>query len=128
MNGIELVAALAMLQYLCFGFLVGRARARWGVVAPATTGHEMFERYYRVQMNTLELLVVYWPAMWLAARHAPAPWVAGLGAVFIVGRVIYLVSYTREPGSRALGFALSLGPVVGLLCMGLWGCLRDALA
>ena len=42
--------------------LVGRARGQYGVKAPATTGNELFERHYRVQMNTLEQLVAAKPA------------------------------------------------------------------
>lgn len=35
---------------------VARARGRYGVKAPAVVGHELFERAYRVQMNTLDTL------------------------------------------------------------------------
>lgn len=37
-------AALAILQFFLFGILVGRARAEFGIKAPATSGHELFER------------------------------------------------------------------------------------
>jgi hypothetical protein len=64
---VELVTVAALLQYLVFGTLVSRARGKYGVKAPATTGNDMFERFYRVQMNTLELMVVLIPALWMAA-------------------------------------------------------------
>lgn len=112
---IDLVTVLAILEFLTFGMLVGRARGLYGVAAPATSGHEMFERYYRVQMNTLEQLVAFIPVLWLAARYWSPEWVALVGAVFLVGRVIYLRAYVREPASRSLGFALSFLPTVGLL-------------
>jgi len=112
---IDLVTVLAILEFLTFGMLVGRARGLYGVAAPATSGNEMFERYYRVQMNTLEQLVAFIPALWLAARYWSPEWVALVGAVFLVGRVIYLRAYVREPASRSLGFALSFLPTVGLL-------------
>lgn len=112
---IELVTVLALLEFLTFGMLVGRARGLYGVAAPATSGHEIFERYYRVQMNTLEQLVAFIPALWLAARYWSPEWVALAGALFLVGRVIYLRSYVRDPASRGLGFALSFLPTVGLL-------------
>jgi Tfp pilus assembly protein PilE len=59
---IELVTVLALVQYFAFGMLVGKARTTYGVHAPAVSGHAMFERYYRVQMNTLEVMVVFLPA------------------------------------------------------------------
>ena len=66
---VELVTVLALLQYLVFGLLVAQARGKYGVQAPATTGHELFERVYRVQMNTLEMMVMFIPALWLASRY-----------------------------------------------------------
>lgn len=121
MELVEIVTVLALLQYLGFGILVGRARARFGVKAPATTGHESFERLYRVQMNTLEQLVIFLPALWMAARHVQGVWVAGVGAIFILGRIIYLRAYTRDPASRSAGYALSIGPALILLVMALIG-------
>ncbi|RZS52180.1 MAPEG family protein [Sphaerotilus mobilis] len=115
MNWIDLVATLAVLQFIAFGVLVGKARARYGVHAPAVTGDPMFERNYRVQMNTLELLVALLPALYLAARYWPADVVAGVGAVYLVGRLIYRQAYLRAPGSRSLGFALSALPILALL-------------
>jgi glutathione S-transferase len=127
MEWIVVVTVLALLQYVGFGALVIRARARYGVKAPATAGHETFERLHRVQMNTLELLVVFLPALWIAGRHAQGPWVASVGAVFIVGRFMYLRAYTRDPASRSAGFALSVGPALVLLVMALVGAARNLL-
>lgn len=115
MMWIDLVTVLAVLEFITFGMLVGRARGLYGVAAPATSGNEMFERYYRVQMNTLELLVSFIPALWLAAKYWSPHWIALIGAVYLVGRVIYLRAYIREPASRSLGFALSFLPIVVLL-------------
>lgn len=115
MNWLDLVTVLAIAQYIWFGVLVGQARGRYGVNAPAVTGHDIFERYYRVQMNTLELLVPMVPAMYLAARYWPALWVATAGAVFMVGRFVYLRAYVSDPKTRALGYALSALPLLALL-------------
>jgi uncharacterized MAPEG superfamily protein len=115
MNLIDLVATLAVLQFLAFGILVGVARTRHGVHAPATTGHEQFERVYRVHMNTLELLVALLPALYLAARHWPTGWVAAAGGVYLVGRMVYRHAYLRDPRSRSLGYALSAIPILALL-------------
>jgi hypothetical protein len=118
---IEIVTLLALTQYLFFGALVGKARVKYGVKAPATTGNEMFERVYRVQMNTLELLVVFLPALWLAARHWPPVAVSVVGAVYLLGRQLYFKAYTTEPSTRGLGHLLSLLPTIALLVAGLAG-------
>ena len=115
MNWLDLVTAVAIAQYIWFGVLVGQARGRYGVHAPAVTGHETFERYYRVQMNTLELLVPMVPAMYLAARYCSPVWVAAAGAVYVVGRFIYLRAYVSDPKTRTLGYSLSAFPLLGLL-------------
>jgi hypothetical protein len=114
MHFVDIVAMLAILQYLFFGGLVGKARGAYGIKAPAVVGHEMFERTYRVQMNTLELLVVLVPVLYAASHYWPAWVVASLGAVYLVGRIVYWRSYVKEPSSRSLGFMLSLVPIVVL--------------
>ena len=103
MNYVDLVALLALVQFLFFGAMVGRARGRYGVKAPAVSGHEMFERALRVQMNTLELLVVLLPALYVAAKYWPQAWVAAAGAVYLVGRFVYWRSYVAAPASRGAG-------------------------
>ena len=112
---IDLVAVLAALQYLGFGILVGGARTKYGVNAPAVTGHAQFERLYRVQMNTLELLVILLPGLYIAARYWSPLWVAAGGAVYLIGRLVYWRAYTRDPASRALGFGLSVFPILAML-------------
>ena len=124
---VEVVTAIALLQYLGFAVLVGHAREKYGVAAPAVTGNELFERYYRVQMNTLELLVVFLPALWMAARHWSPVAMSALGAVYIIGRLIYWRAYTQAPAKRALGFGLSFAPVVLLLLAGLVGAVMHGL-
>lgn len=115
MMWIDLVAVLAVLQFIGFGVLVGSARTRYGVHAPATAGHPQFERLYRVQMNTLELLVALLPAMYLAARYWSPSLVAIGGAIYLLGRLVYWRAYTKDPASRALGFGLSAFPILAML-------------
>jgi glutathione S-transferase len=124
MHLVALVILLAIAQYICFAALVGRARGQYGVKAPATTGHPLFERQYRVQMNTLELLVGFVPSLWLAAQYWSPLWMAMLGVVYLLGRTLYAFSYARDPASRTLGFMLSLAPIVLLMLAGLFGVLR----
>lgn len=113
---VHLVIGLVLAQYLYFSVLVGRARGRYGVAAPATTGHPVFERHYRVQMNTLELLVMLVPSLWSVGVYWNPPVAAALGVLFMVGRVLYSTGYVRHPPSRLVGFALSVTPIV--LCIG----------
>jgi glutathione S-transferase len=121
LNYIDIVAVIAVLQLIFFSVLVGRARGQYGVSAPAVIGHEIFERAYRVQMNTLELLVAFLPAIFLAGKYWPQTAVAGLGAVYVLGRFIYWRAYMNAPKSRGLGFGLSALPVLVLLLAALVG-------
>ena len=125
MELVAIVSVLALLQYVAFGTAVARARGRYGVRAPAVTGHEIFERYFRVQQNTLELLVLLLPSLWLFGRYVDATWAAVLGAVYLVGRLLYFFGYVRDPAKRELGFALSLGPALVLLVGALYGACAD---
>jgi uncharacterized MAPEG superfamily protein len=112
------VLGLALLQYLAFGVAVGAARGRYGVKAPATTGHEAFERYYRVQMNTLELLVVFIPALPLFAYYVSVRWAVVLGIAYLLGRALYYLAYVKDPDRRGLGYVVSYVPVAVLLVGG----------
>lgn len=112
---VAIVTVLALLEFLWFGFMVGRARAKFGIHAPATTGNEAFERYFRVQMNTLEQLVLFLPALWIFAAYVSPVWAAALGAVFIIGRAVYAATYIRNPKSRSLGFALTALPTLTMM-------------
>jgi glutathione S-transferase len=118
---VYVVMGLALAQYVYFAFAVGRARTRYGVKAPATTGNDMFERYYRVQMNTLEILVVLIPALPLFSYYVSARWGALLGLIYLAGRFLYSFAYLQDPGKRNVGYALSFLPVAVLLVGGVVG-------
>jgi len=105
-----LATLIVLVVFLWTLALVARARARHGVVAPAVTGHEIFERCFRVQMNTLEQMILLLPALWLCAF-----WVgdlyAGLGGlIWSLGRVLYGLGYVQEPRKRATGFYMTIAP------------------
>ena len=125
MEFVALVILLALVEYDAFGGLVGWARGKYGVDAPAVSGHPVFERYFRVQQNTLEQLVMFVPSIWLFGTYVNATWAALLGLVFVVGRVLYLVGYVKDPAKREVGFALSSLSVVVLLLGALWGVARQ---
>ncbi|KXI27585.1 MAPEG family protein [Paraglaciecola hydrolytica] len=115
MNYVHIVAALAVLQFFYFGILVGKARGKYGVNAPATTGHEMFDRAFRIQMNTLEQLVGFLPVLLIASVYWSNPIIAAIGAVYLVGRFLYQRSYMADPKKRELGFILTILPTFILL-------------
>lgn len=116
-----IVAMIALLQYLLFGIAVGRARGRSGVSAPAVTGNEEFERYFRAHQNTLEQLVIFAPAVFAAGYFVGDLFAAVLGLIFVVGRQLYFNRYISEPTKRGPGMlmtavanlALILGAIIG---------------
>jgi len=124
MAWINLVTLLALAEYFVFGVLVGRARVQFGVHAPAISGHPTFERYFRVQQNTLELLIMFIPALWIAAQYWDPTIIAVIGAIYLVGRALYLHGYVRDPKTRSMGYGLSLVPTLLLVLAGLVGIVR----
>lgn len=116
-----LISTLALLQLLFFSIQVARARERYGVRAPAISGNEVFERTFRVQMNTLEVIVLFVPALWFASVYLPPFWPAMLGVVYLIGRFVYWRSYVQDPSRRGPGFGLSILPILLLLLTGLVG-------
>jgi len=118
-----LVTCLAIAVYFLIGYRVGQARGIYGVKAPATTGHPDFERIFRIQMNTLEWLPIFLPALWLFAIYVSDAIAAALGIVWIAGRVLYMTGYAEAANKRGRGFAVQaaaatalwLGATVGIL-------------
>jgi uncharacterized MAPEG superfamily protein len=124
---VSAVILLAVLQYVVMGLFVGLARGWYGVAAPATTGHPKFERWFRVQQNSLEMLMAFIPAMWLYGWWVSQTWAVGIGLVFIAARVLYSIQYISEPRSRHIGAGLSFIAVIALIVGGIIGCVRIAL-
>ena len=115
MNYVHLVAILAVVQFFFFGILVGRARAKDGIKAPATSGSEHFERAFRVHSNTLEQMVGFLPALLIASLYWPNLIIAGIGVIYLVGRLVYWRLYMENPYKRGLGFLLTVFPTFVLL-------------
>ena len=124
---VGIVASLALLEYVAILMATGRARGRFGVPAPATTGNPSFERYFRVQQNTLEQLVIFLPALYGFAVFVSPLWAAVIGVVFVVGRALYYTGYIAAPEKRGTGAGITflanvvlvigtiVGAVIGLL-------------
>jgi hypothetical protein len=115
MEWVAIVAGLALIEYWVFLFQCGQARGRCGVAAPATTGHPEYERYFRVQMNTLEQLVLFLPGLAGFAWLVSEPWACALGGLFILGRALYARGYVQDPARRGPGFLLTFLANLGLI-------------
>ncbi len=104
----SLVTLMICLLMLATGVHVGRARGRYGIKAPAISGHEMFERAYRIQMNTLENAAIVLPALWVNAAFISDRGAAMLGTVWLASRIWYALAYQHEPAKREPAFVLSM--------------------
>lgn len=115
MAWLTIITCLALFVYLWTSLRVGLARGRLGVAAPATTGNEEFERYFRVHQNTMEQLVVFLPALWMFGILGSKTIAAALGAAFVIGRIIYAITYVADPKSRTAGFLIGYLATVALV-------------
>lgn len=111
-----IVSLLAILLMLAFAILVGRTRSRLRIDAPAMTGHPDLERALRIQGNTVEQIVIFLPALWLAALYFQGWLPPIIGAVWCLGRIIYAVAYGTHK-QRLPGFALTVLPSVILIVL-----------
>ena len=107
MDAVAIVAALVVLEYMGIVWFTGQARGRHGVAAPSITGHPVFERWMRVQGNTVEQLVIFFPGLWLFSAYVRADAAAALGVVFLVGRALFARGYVADPAKRGPGFVTS---------------------
>jgi glutathione S-transferase len=124
-----LVTCLALLFYFFTSASVARARVKYGVKLPAISGHPDFERVFRVQMNTLEWLPIFLPSLWLFAVYVSDKGAAVVGLAWILGRIVYMIGYTRAVARRSPGFFIqalacfvlllgSLGTIVWRIAQG----------
>jgi glutathione S-transferase len=123
-----LVTVAAILYTFMLGARVGALRGKTGIAAPATTGDPMFERAFRVHMNTIEQLVVFLPVLWLSVAVIGDAWCGSLGAVWLAGRVLYASSYMKDPARRAPGMMITLVATTALVGATLVGVVRAFLA
>src|SRR5579864_4814593 len=121
---VDIVTALALLQFLVFGYKVGRSRGRYGVKAPAVSGNEIFERYFRVQQNTLEQLIAFLPGLYLFSHYHNPVVAAVLGVLYLIGRELYAFTYVKDPAKREIGYGMTFLPMVILIVGGLIGAVR----
>ena len=118
---------LALLLYMGLSFVAGQARARYRIKAPAVTGHENFERAYRVQMNTVEQMAFFLPELWLCAVLLSDKGAAVGGLICVIGRAVYAVSYLDAPQKRGPGMGISMLAQIGLFLGALYGLVQAAI-
>jgi len=119
----SLVTALALVMYIGVSVNVSQTRVKYQVKPPAMTGDPNFERVLRVQQNTLERLILFLPALWLFVGYVSPSWGAGIGGVWVLGRVLYAWGYYQAAEKRGPGFGISflsasillLGSLVGIV-------------
>jgi glutathione S-transferase len=120
-----LVTLGVIILFFVMGLRVAKARGTYNIPAPATAGDPMFERHFRVQMNTLEWLAMFLPALWLCAVWHSDVVAAGLGLVWIIGRIIYMVAYVADPKTRSLGFVVQMLATLSLILLTLFHIVRS---
>ena len=98
------VTILALLLYFYMSVQVSRVRGKCGIQPPVMTGDPMLERAIRVHINTLEGLPLFLAGLWLFAVYWNDLVAAGLGVVWIVGRLLYSSGYMVAPDKRSTGF------------------------
>ncbi|MEM1261117.1 MAG: MAPEG family protein [Pseudomonadota bacterium] len=114
MKFVAIVAIVNLANYVLVMIGVGRARHTWQVPAPAVSGPPEFERALRIQQNSVEQLVLFIPGLYLFAHYVQTEIAAGLGVVYLVGRILYQRQYSRGR-NRAPGFMLGFGVNIVLL-------------
>jgi len=120
----SLITLLVVLLIVLAALNVGRARGLYGIKAPAVSGHELFERAFRVHMNTLESAVIMLPALWLYAQFIGDVGAGVTGAVWLAARVWYAIAYQRDPAKRSAAYGISFLAFIGLWAGALWGVVK----
>jgi glutathione S-transferase len=118
-----IVTLLAVAFYFFLATQVAVAHLRFNVRLPATAGNPDFERVFRAHVNTLEWMPTFLVPLWLCAIYLNDVAAAALGLVWIGGRVLYFIGYTKAVERRLPGFfvqsaaclLLFIGAIAGIV-------------
>ena len=124
----SLITVLSLIVYFATAINVGRARSKYEIKPPATTGNPDFERAFRIQQNTLEQLVFFLPLLWLFTLFVNPLWGAVIGGVWVLGRIIFAIGYSLAAEKRTIGFVLSMFASLSLLIGSLIGIIKALIA
>lgn len=122
---VTVIAMLALIEYVYFSVLVGAARGRAGIEAPAVSGDPAFERTFRAHQNTMEQLVIFVPALYASAYFVTPLYAVAAGVVFLVGRAVYFRAYSRDAEKRGPGMLVTMAANAALVLGGLVGALLE---
>ena len=120
---VGLITLICVAIFMGLGIKVGQGRAKHDVKLPATQGPDDWMRMQRAHGNTLEGLVMFFPALWLFAvcwGDVPA---AVVGVFYPIGRILYARGYYEAVEKRVPGFTIGffstailwVGGMVGLI-------------
>ncbi|MBZ6379936.1 MULTISPECIES: MAPEG family protein [Pacificimonas] len=104
-----------VIAYAYAMIMVGRARGKYEVKVPATTGPDGFVRAFRAHQNSLEQIVVFLPLVAiLSALYGDLA--GGIYAfIFALGRFLFVRGYNIAAEKRVPGFMIGL--VANLLAL-----------
>jgi glutathione S-transferase len=124
------VAVLAVLFMVYAMLNVGRMRGKHKIDAPATTGPVEFESALRVQANTVEQAVMFFPLLYVSTAYFNTlAWLpAAFGLLWVIGRLVYMQGYMTAPSRRSTGFLIGTLAMFGLLVLSIWGLVQSWMA
>ena len=114
---VALVSGLSVLVYYLTLLNAGFGRIKYKIPAPSHDGPEDYVRRVRAHMNTVEHLVMFLPSMWTFALLVSPFWAALLGAIWPVGRLWYMIGYTRSAEARRPGLYITM-PSIYIFILG----------
>lgn len=120
----SIVTILTIFLVIGFMFRTGLGRGKYKVNAPAMSGEKTWDKLFRIHANTVEQAVIFFPALWLAAVTAGDTIAAGIGAIWLLGRIIYYVSYLKDPKTRGPGMLMTFGSTAVLAGIALFYIVR----
>ena len=123
----SLITVSALILYFVVTINVGRARFKHKVSPPQMTGNPDFERVLRVQQNTLEQMILFLPSLWLFSQFISPIWGAAIGAVWIIGRILFAWGYYQAAEKRSMGFGIGTLATLALLGGSLTGIIMSLL-
>ena len=107
--------ATILIVLLTFGLSFNVGKRRGEFPPPTMTGDDAFNRAFRIHYNTIEHMVLFIPLMWVAVPYWGDRITAALAAVWLIGRLLYAITYQKDPSTRTPGLLISLLALLGVL-------------
>jgi glutathione S-transferase len=123
-----LVTVLTLFVYFWMATQVGKARRKHDIQAPAHSGPDEFNRVIRVFENTVEMMALFLPALWLFSLTISDFYAGIIGIFFPIGRVMFALGYYKASDKRGRGFTIGLLATLILLIGAALGTIHAAYA